>query len=535
MKRLAFASFATLVASSCVCWVACSNSGSTASPKTDAGVTTDAGPADAGPAAPTALGVPCTDVVSDIYADAGDVSSFAKGAIIKCATEPDISASALQALAAAAVSTDDPPAQNIGYTGTPFTSGAHVYRILYRTERGDPAASPGYASAQVLIPDTPRASGTLPLLIGGHATWGEAPTCVAAKGVTTSYWIPYNVEAQVYPMVGSGLPMIMPDLAGYANFGAPGNPPSGYADSVDEAKSTLDAARALATMFPKLSSGKVVLLGHSQGAHSALSSLALQAQYAPDVNVVAVAVYSPLWLAERQWGALLFEASDYPIATSPSLTAWSIYYHYSHAELLDGPGQGVNLFQASQQAAIQTFFDTECDAQGWTEDGGGVEYPGLQAIATTALDLYDPSFVSSVAKPAALGTPCAGGDTVCTTWMARYEADRPPLPSNVPILIEWGEDDDEIAPGRVECVVQNLQSQSVPYSFCMNPGVGHEGVVRASANYVTDWIVSKTMGGAAPAPCTLTDQNLVADEAGVFAPLDDGGAPIPCSTPPPNN
>jgi hypothetical protein len=253
------------------------------------------------------------------------------------------------------------------------------------------------------------------------------------------------------------------------------------------------------------------------------------------VNVVAVAVYAPLWLAERAWGAFLFEATTYPLATYPSFNAWSIYYNYSHAELLDGPGAGVKLFQASKQAAIKNFFDNDCDGQGWNPDAGDIsEYPDLQAIATTALDLYDPSFVNSVAKPAALGTPCASGDTVCTTWMARYEADRPTLPTNVPILIEWGEDDDEVAPGRISCVTQIMKSQNVPYSFCMNPGVGHEGVVRQTANYVTDWIVSKTMGGTAPAPCALTDNNLLTDDAGLFDPLDDGGTPVACSTPPPN-
>ena len=66
-------------------------------------------------------------------------------------------------------------------------------------------------------------------------------------------------------MVGAGFPIIVPDLAGYANFGAAGNPISGYAAAADVGKSTLDGARALAKMFPRAFSGKVALVGHSQG------------------------------------------------------------------------------------------------------------------------------------------------------------------------------------------------------------------------------------------------------------------------------
>ena len=47
-------------------------------------------------------------------------------------------------------------AGDISYQGAPMTSGAHVYRILYRTERGDPNNLPGYSERVALLPQVPR-------------------------------------------------------------------------------------------------------------------------------------------------------------------------------------------------------------------------------------------------------------------------------------------------------------------------------------------------------------------------------------------
>src|SRR6202034_1336554 len=184
----------------------------------------------------------------------------------------------------------DPGGQPFTYTGKAFTSGAHVYRILYRTERGDPNDTPGYSSALVFIPTTPRESGPLPILVGAHETWGQAPQCAVSNGVPGG--LDEDYFGQAYPLVGLGLPILMPDLAGYANFGADGNPPSAYAQYDDEGKSTLDGARALAKMFPGSFNGKVVLVGHSQGGHTALSALAIAPTYAPDLTIAATAVYA---------------------------------------------------------------------------------------------------------------------------------------------------------------------------------------------------------------------------------------------------
>ena len=314
----------------------------------------------------------------------------------------------------------------------------------------------------------------------------------------------------------------MPDLAGYANFGADANPPSAYAQYEDEGKSTLDGARALAKLFPGSFNGKVVLVGHSQGGHTALSALAIASTYAPDLDIAGVAVYAPLWISQRSWGAILFEPSDYPIAGQGTANAVSIWYHYTHGELLDGPGHGLDPFLASEQSVIKNFIVSDCTDQGY-DGSASSSYPDLQAAATTAAGLYNPSFISSVARPAALGSACATGDEVCAKWIQRYVQDRPHITSTVPVLVEYGLLDNTLPPYLMACATNRLDSDQVSYSFCVSPDVGHQSVLREQSSYVADWIASQTLGEPAPAPCPTT--NAIADDAGT----------IPCATPPPND
>ena len=80
-----------------------------------------------------------------------------------------------------------------------------------------------------------------------------------------------------YSNVSNGLPVILHDGAGYANYGGKGNPPPAYAFSDDAARSMLDGARAVRNMFKSLPA-KAELMGHSHGGHMTLSALAKAAR-----------------------------------------------------------------------------------------------------------------------------------------------------------------------------------------------------------------------------------------------------------------
>jgi pimeloyl-ACP methyl ester carboxylesterase len=441
----------------------------------------------------------CEDAVDAVYGDPGPLTPdpSARGAILKCAREADLSKDAMQS-----------KLTELGYTGKPLTSGARVYKVSYRTERGDATGTPGVSSAIVYIPDTPRAE-KLPVIVGARGSRGQAARCTLSKFDPSLDGINGDAWRMIYPLVGSGYAMIVPDLAGYANFGAPNNPPSAYAQAADVGKGTLDGSRALKQLFPALDD-KVVLVGHSQGGHSALAALAMAESYGASGEIVGAAVFAPLWLSQRSWGAVLYRAAgvDFPLAESPAGNV-SVWYHYTQAELLDGPGQGKALFKADKQAAIEEFVKNEC----W----GSTE---LAKLGTYVDELFDTTFVSEMSLPAAAGSPCSS--EICEKWVGRYVADRPHLTgkaAQVPILMAYGMKDTTIPPNRMKCALDRLQEDGVKLTVCVDAEQTHGGIVSAKGEYVADWIASVALGGAAPAACAANESALT--EA--------------CATPPPND
>jgi pimeloyl-ACP methyl ester carboxylesterase len=464
-----------------------------------------------------ALAVACDDTIGSIYDDPGALPPD-NGAILRCARDVDISRTDLEARARANASGDSAPAQNGAYDGKPFTSGARVYRVLFRTERGDGTRSPGYSSAKVFLPDTPRAA-SLPVVVGARGSRGQAPACTASKEDPAADAVNPDYRALAYPLVGLGFPVIIPDLAGYAGFGAAGNPVSAYGLVTDVGKGTLDGARAMRKLVRAGLDDQTVLVGHSQGGDSALASLAIAASYAPDVHIAAVALYAPLWFSQRSWAALFQAASQLPIHGAAGANAVSVWYHYTHGELLDGPGHGGDVFAADKRDAIKDFVDNDC----W-----GSSYPRLEALGTTSLDLFDPTFIGSVKAAAALGQPCKDGDALCAKWIARYLADRPHLTAaaaTTPLLITYGTSDQTIPPQAMACVFDRLTEDQARLKVCLTPGFGHGGNVRRSSGYVVDWIAARTLATPEPDGCAVDQSGLV----------EDGGAPVACGTFPPND
>jgi predicted esterase len=458
-----------------ICLLACSAEPAPSPPVTDA-VAADG----------AALAIACDD--KDIYGDPGPLPET-KGAILRCATDVPIARAALEARA-----------RENGYAGKPFVSGARVYRILFRTERGGPAKLPGTSSALVYLPDSPR-SARVPLIVAGRGSRGQAPDCAPSKSSPRAEAVRGDFESLVYPMVGAGYAVIAPDSAGYANFGAPGNPPSVYAGWDDMAKSMLDATRAMKRAAPALLSDDVVLFGHSQGGHTVLATLALAESYGLAGTLKGVVAAAPLWLSQRSWAALLLLSSSYPFATAGSTNMISLWYHYTHGELLDGPGKGLDVIRADKRAEVRRLMDEAC----WAD-----RYPALEALGSDASDVFDPQFIDAVAAPAAVSSACATEEpahSLCETWMKRYLADRPHLvgaAKRVPILFLYGNRDTVIGPERMACARDRLVADEANVEWCIDDAVEHsgpKGILAARASFAADWIASRTLGEPPPAAC----------------------------------
>jgi pimeloyl-ACP methyl ester carboxylesterase len=463
--------------------------------------TTPDGGGDAGTTGP--LGepaVPCADSQDAIYGDPGALSGD-KGAILKCSKAGEVTKDAVQARLSA-----------LKYAGKPATSGARVYRVSYRTERGDDKNTPAVSSAIVFVPTTQRAD-KLPIIVYGRGTRGQAAKCVVSKEDPATN---DDLARWAFPLVGNGFAVIIPDLAGYANFGAANNPPSAYAQAADVGKSTLDGSRALKKLYPQLDD-KTVLVGHSQGGHNVLSALALGDTYGAQGSIVGVVGYAPLWLSQRSWGAILEPGvaegpPGYPIASAGLPSAVSVWYHYTQAELLDGPGEGKKLFKADKQDAIKQFIESACVG----------DYKILSDNATHAYKLFEDSFVTAVGAPAAgFGAGCAG-NAVCEKWLKRYSADRPHLTgaaAKTPILLVYGGGDTTIPPERMRCALDRLKEDGTNLSVCFETAPGHSTIIDARGEYVADWIANLTLGGPAPSACEKGEAAI--DKA--------------CASPPPND
>ncbi len=426
--------------------------------------------------APSVMGivpeVACTDSIDSVYGDPGDVSSQPKGGILKCAHDVDMTAAQLETAAQANVSGSDPP-----YQGKTFTSGAHIYRVLYRTERGDPGNSPGYSSALLLLPEKPRAGAGLPVVVAAHGTFGLAGGCTPSKNAaneqvtaTNGGYVQVDYRHLIYPLVGLGYAVIAPDFAGYANFGGANNPPPTYDDSTDIGKSVLDGARALRKLIPGSVSQQVVLVGHSEGGSAVLSALALADAYGVDGVLSGVAAYSPLWISRRSWGALLAVPSLFPLATDRT-GAISLWYHWAKSALYDGPDAGYELFQPAKVPELQQFFTQDC----WA-----ASFPDLTKNGEKSdNDYFDPAYAQAMSN--ALGpfslTPGSCGDggaaAECQTWIDRMTADWPHLDggaATVPMVIWYANNDSTIPPDYMQCAFNRLAADGVAAKFCYDPG-----------------------------------------------------------------
>lgn len=504
MKRTKLALLMVVTSGALVTAAACSDSSGGAVPASDAGGDGTVGDGGGGH---YQLEVTCTDTIDSIYADPGMLPAD-KGAIIKCAKDKDISRADLEATAKMADPADDAGAFTPGYSGKPFTSGAKVYRILYRTERGDNASTAGYSSAMIYVPDTPRADKS-PLVVVSHGSRGQAAKCAPSK-LDPSTDTNGDYVRQVYPLVGAGYVVVMPDLAGYANYGKATNPPSTYASSLDVGKSTLDGARALKKALGKSLLDQTVLVGHSQGGGTALGALTLVPTYAPELNVAGVAVYTPLWISARANGAFLLFPNKYKIGSSavPTVILW---YLYTHGELLDGPGHGLDIFLPSKRAAVKAFIDNDC----WDST-----YPDLMAEGSSANDFLDPAFIQAIKNPAAgIGGDCTSSSdpALCQKWMDRFVADWPHITGaakTIPILSLYGGQDTTITPDLAACVFDRYKADGLNYKVCFDPAGSHSSIVSVRADYVNEWIAARTLGGAEPAVCP-NDEKALNDDAGV--------------------
>jgi pimeloyl-ACP methyl ester carboxylesterase len=445
----------------------------------------DADAADA--AAPVVtLAVPCTDTAESLYVGvpsglpAYDASH--RGDVFRCAPDRWISATELDAVARAN-----------GYAGPALTSGATVFRIVYRTERvavnGAPAPE-GHSSAFLLVPDAPRSPGGL--VVYAHPSVGIAPVCAPSRidlTVADDPWEP--VRAPILALVGDGWTVIAPDYAGFGFGDAPG-----FANAEDEAHSILDATRAAAKALPAgMLPDKVAIVGHSIGGHGALSAHSYAASYGHSGELVGVAIYAPFWVSGLAWGAILYPASGFNVQNAAYVLEYQLDFFFANGELLDGTGHGTDLLQADKRDPARQLLSTQCLDEVAEQIG---------TLGPRPIDYFTPEAVDVLGPCGITGDCTAAGAAPGGT---RFKTNRPPVDAAGPPIAMWfGGADTTIPPSFARCAVDKLErdvgtSGTTRLVSCLDPTATHTAVPAAQAAWVNAWIGARVSGGTEPT-CT---------------------------------
>lgn len=501
-KRLSFF-FVGAIAFAAVC--ACGDDDGPATPADAGGDTAmqaDLGPPsqDAGP-----MGACAPADLESVYATPADLPAFGpaeRGRPVRCAEGEALSAELVRTRAA-----------EREHTGRALTTGASVTVFSYRTTRANGVGA--LATAALYLPDTP-ATTPAPLLVYAHPTSGIGDRCAPSRSRVA------DLERALYPIIGSGQAVVVPDYTGLGTEGSPA-----WLVPQDEAYSVLDAARAALAVAPEgVLSGELFLAGHSQGGSATLSAQAFAGEYAPELDIVGAAPLAPVWIDTSLFGFMMF-FSNYTLAApdGDNVTFASIYF-IGHTAAYDGENRAYDMFDPANRDAVRAHFESTCiDDDRWRA--------GLEAIAPTVGRLFDSGFRASVGDCESLGT-C---DEVGTTWQERFGADRPTLDADgPPVWMLLGTNDRYITNDRIACVVDEIRASGATLQPCAYAGIDHNHIANVGGEWLVDWIDALREGGDGAMPaCGDTMVNTCAPmgDGGIDAgaPAGDAGGPADAGAP----
>ena len=164
--------------------------------------------------------------------------------------------------------------------GAALPSAVRNYRMLYQTV--SPTGKFVAISGTLAIPNGKPPSNGWPLISWAHGTVGDAPQCAPSRSSRP------NIEQRMLDaFVRRGYAVAQTD---YEGNGTPGIHP--YMVATAAARDVTDIVYAAREIDPEIGL-RWVVMGHSEGGASALSTAALASQIAPDLSLVGAVSYAP--------------------------------------------------------------------------------------------------------------------------------------------------------------------------------------------------------------------------------------------------
>ncbi len=435
----------------------------------DAANPPDTSVADSGPPRADVPAIACADNIDDVYVTPplSPMTSQNRGDVIRCAHDTDWSLTEVQT--------------RISGKGvqTKATSAAGIYRIAFRTTRGD--GTEGVSAARVYLPKTPRAL-PLPVIVIGHPTDGIASACTPSKE-------PQSNNELALPWAAIGYAVIVPDYAGLGNGGV-----QAYLDNREQAYSILDGARALRKL---LSSGalnsQVLAEGYSQGGGAVLSAQALASQYGCDGTLKGVIAFAPEWptrLNSFGYVDILRNPTDLTISTGISKSVVAVMRQYAYFANRVGLSHAGDGFPLAKRSGMTGAIESLCQTPlGGYVQGNAFHLGDLtdDALRTTLLSCIDKN-----------GCEEPGKSFYAYLQQNVVTADK----NGAPVLFVQGLADQIMVPNEeAACNLDKLTADGVTAQVCSDAMATHTSVVGRNADFAISW-GQAVLGGSSPPSCS---------------------------------
>ncbi|MCW3494463.1 lipase family protein [Microbacterium sp. SSM24] len=301
--------------------------------------------------------------------------------------------------------------------GVPMDTRA--WRIMYRSTdlHGDPVVATGV----VVTPLGPAPAGGRTVVSWGHPTTGSAASCAPSRSLD-----PYIGIEGMRVLLDRGYTVVATDYTGMGTEG-----PDSYLIGVTEGHNVLDAVRAAQAIPAAEASSDVVLWGHSQGGQAVLFAAELAEEYAPELDIRAVAAAAPAADLKALMKTHLDDISGVTIG-SYAFTAFS--------EIYADRGADIDAILTPEAVAIQPQMNALC-------------------LLTHIEELHE------IAGPV-VGTFTSADPTTTEPWATLLEENSAGGTAfGAPLLIVQGLDDELVRPADTEVYVEHAKSLGMDVTY----------------------------------------------------------------------
>jgi pimeloyl-ACP methyl ester carboxylesterase len=317
-----------------------------------------------------------------------------------------------------------------------------VYRVMYSStsQEGKPRAITGV----IVVPDTEAPKGGYPVVTWAHGTNGMADECAASLKASKDAKLANNFLDKGWLFTatdqeGEGTPGLHPYIAGE---------PAAY--------NTIDIVRAARQLRRAHASTDYVVWGHSQGGHTAMFSLKVAEQYAPELDLHGVVAGAP----PSQFDLLYSVLKDSPFRHYIAMAAGGLNAAYGDDDApLDEvlTPEGIELLDALEET---------CNLQ--------------DRFANVTLDDFVVADPFTVPK-----------------WKKILEANDPTRftdPVDTPLLIIHGGADEQIPTVASQLMTRDLCPVGFHIERWVYPGQSHAGVIGPSMSDMIAWMDARFAG-----------------------------------------